>query len=38
VIDWGVLGGVKVFCAVLAFSRWRFIRSATNERSDTTLE
>ena len=37
VIDWGVLGGVHVFCAVLAFSRVRFVRFADNERSDTTL-
>ncbi len=37
VIDWGVLGGLKVFCAVLAFSRVRFVRFADNERADTTL-
>ena len=37
VIDWGVLGGLHVFCAVLAFSRVRFIRFADNERADTTL-
>ena len=37
VIDWGVLGGLKVFCAVLAFSRVRFIRFADNERAETTL-
>ena len=37
VIDWGVLGGLHVFCAVLAFSRVRFIRFADNERADTTM-
>jgi hypothetical protein len=37
VIDWGVLGGLHVFCAVLAFSRVRFIRFAEDERADTTL-
>jgi transposase len=37
VIDWGVLGGVKVFCAVLAFSRVRFVRFAADERAETTF-
>ncbi|MBE7190709.1 IS21 family transposase, partial [Jatrophihabitans endophyticus] len=42
VIDWGVLdagdgGKVHVFCAVLAWSRVRFVRFADNERADTTL-
>ncbi len=37
VIDWGVLGGLHVFCAVLAYSRVRFVRFADNERADTTL-
>ncbi len=37
VIDWGVLAGVHVFCAVLAWSRIRFVRFADNERADTTL-
>src|SRR5271165_5953714 len=37
VIDWGVLGGVHVFCAVLAWSRIRFVRFAGNEKSETTL-
>ena len=37
VIDWGVLGGLRVFCAVLAWSRVRFVRFADNERADTTL-
>jgi transposase len=37
VIDWGVLEGVHVFCAVLAWSRVRFVRFADNERAATTL-
>jgi len=37
VIDWGVIGGVHVFCAVLAWSRWRFVRFAADEKAVTTL-
>jgi transposase len=37
VIDWGVLAGVHVFCAVLAWSRVRFVRFAADERAGTTL-
>jgi len=37
VIDWGSQGGVHVFCAVLAWSRWRFVRFAADEKSVTTL-
>jgi transposase len=37
VIDWGVLAGVHVFCAVLAWSRVRFVRFAADERAATTL-
>jgi hypothetical protein len=37
VIDWGVLNGLHVFCAVLAWSRVRFVRFADDERADTTL-
>jgi transposase len=37
VIDWGVLAGLHVFCAVLAWSRLRFVRFADNERAETTL-
>lgn len=38
VIDWGdVGGGLHVFCAVLPWSRWRFVRFADNERAATTL-
>lgn len=37
VIDWGEIGPLSVFCAVLAWSRWRFVFFADNQRSDTTL-
>ncbi len=37
VIDWGAEGGLHVFCAVLAWSRVRFVRFAADEKSDTTL-
>jgi transposase len=37
VIDWGVLGGLHVFCAVLAWSRVRFVRFAADEKAATTL-
>jgi hypothetical protein len=37
VIDWGVLFGLHVFCAVLAWSRFRFVRFAEDERAETTL-
>jgi hypothetical protein len=37
VIDWGVLFGLHVFCAVLAWSRVRFVRFAEDERGETTL-
>jgi transposase len=36
-IDWGQIGPLHVFCAVLAWSRVRFVCFADNERSDTTL-
>jgi len=29
--------GLFVFCAVLAFSRWRFVRFATDQKASTTL-
>ena len=34
---WGVERGLHVFCAVLAWSRVRFVRFADNERAETTL-
>ncbi|MGH9157111.1 MAG: IS21 family transposase [Acidimicrobiales bacterium] len=37
VIDWGAEDGLHVFCAVLAWSRFRFVRFADNERAATTL-
>ena len=38
VIDWGSLpGGLHVFCAVLAWSRVRFVRFARDETAATTL-
>ncbi|MGN6474305.1 MAG: IS21 family transposase [Mycobacteriales bacterium] len=37
VIDWGVEAGLHVFCAVLAWSRWRFVRFAADEKASTTL-
>lgn len=38
VIDWGTLpGGIKVFCAVLAWSRLRFVRFARDETAATTM-
>lgn len=36
-IDWGVRDGRHVFCAVLAWSRWRFVRLASDEKAATTL-
>ena len=37
VIDWGVEDGLHVFCAVLAWSRTRFVRFAPDERAATTF-
>jgi transposase len=37
VIDWGSEDGLHVFCAVLAWSRFRFVRFAADERAETTL-
>ena len=37
VIDWGGEGGLHVFCAVLAWCRFRFVRFAADERAATTL-
>ncbi|WP_206443238.1 DDE-type integrase/transposase/recombinase [Candidatus Protofrankia datiscae] len=36
-IDWGTAGVLHVFCAVLAWSRVRFVRFADNERAATTF-
>ena len=37
IIDWGVQDGLHVFCAVLAWSRWRFLRFARDEKATTTF-
>jgi transposase len=37
VIDWGSEGPLHVFCAVAAWSRWRFVRFAADEKATTTL-
>jgi len=37
VIDWGVIAGVHVFAAVLAWSRFRFVRFAADEKARTTM-
>ena len=37
VIDWGSKDGLHVFCAVAAWSRWRFVAFATDEKAETTL-
>jgi transposase len=37
VIDWGAEGSLHVFCAVLAWSRFRFVRFAGDERAETTF-
>lgn len=37
VIDWGAHGPLHVFCAVLAWCRWRFVRFAADERAGTTF-
>lgn len=39
VIDWGTIKGtgIKVFCAVLAWSRFRFVRFARDETAATTF-
>ena len=38
VVDWASEGGREVFCAVLAWSRYRFVRFATDQTRVTTLE
>ncbi len=37
IIDWGSEGPLHVFCAVLAWSRFRFVRFAADETAATTL-
>jgi hypothetical protein len=38
VVDWGSEGGYEIFCAVLAWSRYRFVRVATDQTRVTTLQ
>lgn len=37
VIDWCERNGWRVFCAVLAWSRWRFVRVAGDQKAATTM-
>jgi transposase len=37
VIDWGEIGPLFVFCAVLAWSRWRFVCFADNLGAESTM-
>ena len=37
VIDWATEGGREIFCAVLAWSRYRFVRFAEDQTRQTTL-
>lgn len=37
VFDWGEEDGLQMFCAVLAWSRWRFVRFAERQDQATTL-
>ena len=37
IIDWGVQAGLHVFCAVSAWSRFRFVRFAADEKAATTF-
>jgi hypothetical protein len=37
IIDWGFEAGLYVFCAVLAWSRFRFVRFAENQKAGTTF-
>lgn len=37
VMDWCTEGGWQIFCAVLPWSRWRFVRVARDQKADTTM-
>lgn len=37
VIDWTTAGGWQLFCAVLPWSRWRFVRLARDQKASTTM-
>ncbi len=36
-IDWAEEGGRKLFCGVLAWSRYRFVRFGADQTRETTL-
>lgn len=37
VVDWATEGGWEIFCAVLAWSRYRFVRFGVDQTRETTL-
>src|SRR5205823_9466585 len=37
VVDWASEGGWEIFCAVLAWSRYRFVRFGVDQTRETTL-
>jgi transposase len=37
VIDWATESGWQIFCAVLPWSRWRFVRVARDQKAPTTM-
>lgn len=37
VIDWSPKGGLQMFCAIAPWSRYRFVRFATDQKRETTL-
>ena len=37
VIDWTTEAGWQIFCAVLPWSRWRFVRFARDQKATTTM-
>lgn len=37
VIDWATEAGWQIFCAVLPWSRWRFVRVARDQKAATTM-
>jgi transposase len=37
VIDWTTEGGWQIFCAVAPWSRWRFVRLASDQKATTTM-
>ncbi|MGM5068687.1 hypothetical protein EU244_027900 [Rhodococcus qingshengii] len=37
IIDWATVGGLHLFCAAMAYSRWRIAAVATDEKATTTM-